>query len=45
MYFAIGIYHPKTEMNMGTLWRSAYQLGASYIFTIGSMVTNSSLSL
>jgi len=35
MYFEIGIYHPKTEMNVGTLWRSAFQLGASGIFTIG----------
>lgn len=34
-YFEVGIYHPKTEMNIGTLWRSAYQLGASGIFTIG----------
>jgi len=34
-YFEIGIYHPKTEENIGTLWRSAYQLGASGIFTIG----------
>jgi tRNA G18 (ribose-2'-O)-methylase SpoU len=34
-YFEIGIYNVKTEMNMGTLWRSAYQLGASGIFTIG----------
>ena len=34
-YFEIGIYHTKTEMNVGTLWRSAYQLGASGIFTIG----------
>lgn len=34
-YFEIGIYHPKTETNIGTLWRSAYQLGATGIFTIG----------
>jgi tRNA G18 (ribose-2'-O)-methylase SpoU len=34
-YFEIGVYHLKTEMNMGTLWRSAYQLGAAGIFTIG----------
>jgi len=34
-YFEIGIYHPKTETNMGTLWRSALQLGASGVFTIG----------
>lgn len=34
-YFAIGIYEPKTETNIGTLWRSAHNLGAAYIFTIG----------
>jgi tRNA G18 (ribose-2'-O)-methylase SpoU len=34
-YFEIGVYQPKTEVNIGTLWRSAYQLGASGIFTIG----------
>lgn len=34
-YFGIGIYNGKTEANVGTLWRSAYQLGASFIFTIG----------
>jgi tRNA G18 (ribose-2'-O)-methylase SpoU len=34
-YYEIGIYNTKTETNVGTLWRSAYQLGASGIFTIG----------
>ena len=34
-YFEIGIYHTKTEFNVGTLWRSALQLGASGVFTIG----------
>ena len=34
-YFGIGIFNPKIEMNIGTLWRSAYQLGAAFIFTIG----------
>jgi len=34
-YFEIGIYNGKAEVNIGTLWRSAYQLGASGIFTIG----------
>lgn len=34
-YFEIGIYHPKTDINVGTLWRSAFQLGAQGIFTIG----------
>ena len=34
-FFEIGVYHIKSEINIGTLWRSAYQLGASGIFTIG----------
>lgn len=34
-YFEIGIYRGKNELNIGTLWRSAYQLGAAGIFTIG----------
>lgn len=34
-YFEIGVYHPKREVNVGTLWRSALQLGASGIFVIG----------
>jgi tRNA G18 (ribose-2'-O)-methylase SpoU len=34
-YFGIGIERSKMEVNVGTLWRSAYCLGASFIFTIG----------
>lgn len=34
-YFEIGVFHPRSSDNMGTLWRSAYQLGAASIFTIG----------
>lgn len=34
-FFEIGVFHPKHEVNIGTLWRSAFQLGASGIFTIG----------
>lgn len=34
-YFGIGIENTKTGMNVGTLWRSAHLLGASFIFTIG----------
>lgn len=34
-YFGIGVYHIKTKMNLGTLWRSAFNFGASFIFTIG----------
>ena len=33
-YCAIGVFRGKTEHNLGTLWRSAYVLGASYIFTV-----------
>lgn len=33
-FFEIGIYHPKSSLNIGTLWRTAYQPGASAIFTI-----------
>jgi len=34
-FFEVGIYNVKREVNVGTLWRSVYQLGASGIFTIG----------
>ncbi len=34
-YFEIGVYHPRSTDNIGTLWRTAYQLGAAGIFTIG----------
>lgn len=33
-FFEIGIYNGKTPVNLGTLWRSAYQLGAAGIFTV-----------
>lgn len=35
-FFAIGIYCVRSEVNVGTLWRSAFQLNAQYIFTIGA---------
>lgn len=34
-FFEIGIYRGKTPANVGTLWRSAYQMGAAGIFTVG----------
>lgn len=34
-YFEIGVYHPKYEQNVGTLWRTAYTFGAAGIFTVG----------
>lgn len=33
-FFGIGIMHSGQEVNIGTLWRSAYIMGASFIFTI-----------
>lgn len=35
-YFGIGIQNGKTPQNLGVLWRSAQNLGASFIFTIGN---------
>lgn len=35
-YFAIGVVNTKNQANVGTLWRSAYQLGAGFLFTIGT---------
>lgn len=35
-YFGIGVYNSKAADNVGTLWRSAYMLGAAFIYTIGS---------
>ena len=33
-YCAIGVFRGKTTHNIGTLWRSAFILGAAYIFTV-----------
>jgi tRNA G18 (ribose-2'-O)-methylase SpoU len=35
-YFEIGIFAPIHKENIGTLWRSAFQLGAAGIFVIGN---------
>ena len=35
-YFGIGIENVKTSENIGSLWRSAFIFGASFIFTIGN---------
>jgi tRNA G18 (ribose-2'-O)-methylase SpoU len=34
-FFAIGVSHPKTRLNIGTLWRSANLFGAAFVFTVG----------
>ena len=39
-YMGIGIVGAKTEHNVGSLWRSAFQLGAQFIFTVGHRYTN-----
>lgn len=41
-YFGIGIYHAKKSENVGTLWRTAYQLGAAFIYTIGARYSKQS---
>lgn len=33
-FFGIGVYQPKTTHNIGTLWRTAYSFGASFIFIV-----------
>ena len=33
-FFGIGILNNINELNIGSLWRSAYILGASFIFTV-----------
>jgi tRNA G18 (ribose-2'-O)-methylase SpoU len=41
-YFGIGVYNLQKEVNLGTLWRSAYCLGASYIFIVGGKYSHQS---
>ena len=35
-YFGVGVVNTKNQANVGTLWRSAYQLGAQFVFTVGT---------
>ena len=44
-YFGIGVIHPKTSENIGTLWRSAYQMDASVLCTIGARYKSSSTEI
>lgn len=34
-YFGIGVFQMKNHLNLGTLWRSAVNLNADFIFVIG----------
>jgi len=33
-FYGIGVLHVEDEQNIGSLWRSAFILGASFIFTV-----------
>ena len=37
-YFGIGIYQPKSGLNVGTLWRSAHAFGAAMTFQVGNPI-------
>lgn len=34
-FFAVGVYHPKHSVNVGTLWRTATLYEAAFVFTVG----------
>jgi len=34
-FFAVGVYHGKNDINIGTLLRSAHAFGAAFVFTVG----------
>lgn len=34
-FYAIGVWHPKNSLNIGTLWRTANLFDASFVFTVG----------
>jgi tRNA G18 (ribose-2'-O)-methylase SpoU len=34
-FFGVGVYHPKREVNVGGLWRTAALYEASFVFTVG----------
>lgn len=41
-FYGIGVLNSEGETNVGTLWRSAFILGAAFIFTIGRKVEKQS---
>ena len=34
-YFGVAVWQPKTEINVGTLWRSAFLYDAAFVATVG----------
>jgi tRNA(Leu) C34 or U34 (ribose-2'-O)-methylase TrmL len=41
-YFGVGVVGGKNEHNNGTLWRSAWQLGCAFTFTVGARFAKTS---
>jgi tRNA G18 (ribose-2'-O)-methylase SpoU len=41
-FFGVGVFEPKTAHNIGTLWRSAYLMGAKFIFIVGGKYSEQS---
>ena len=35
-FWGVGVYRPKNSTNLGTLWRSAHNFGANFLFTVES---------
>jgi tRNA G18 (ribose-2'-O)-methylase SpoU len=35
-FFVVGVFRPKREANVGSLWRSASLYGAAMVFTVGA---------
>lgn len=35
-FFGVAVYHPRREVNIGTLWRSAMTYDAAFLATVGS---------
>jgi tRNA G18 (ribose-2'-O)-methylase SpoU len=34
-FFAVGVWHPKRGVNVGSIWRTADNYGAAFTFTVG----------
>lgn len=41
-YFGVAAYRPKTEANVGSLWRTASVFGAAFLATVGRRYTKQS---
>lgn len=41
-FCGIGVWHPKTPINVGTLWRTAHAFDVAWLFTVGRRYTQQS---